>query len=219
MLRRNIAVQGSDCLMVETEQERGEVAAPAEESVRLLLASESADYGAHLMRLDPLSRFMRFGGLVTDAALQRHAARIGEQKAVVLGYFADGELRGVVELHPLPVRSGRATSAEIAFSVERAWQGRGIGSMLMDRILGYARAHGFDDLRIMFLANNGRMKRMAVEHGATLVNEADEVMGSLQPGPITPFSWAREAARGVGAVARAASTMPRRLLSARTSEN
>jgi GNAT superfamily N-acetyltransferase len=204
--------------MAETEQ-GVEGSAAAEGSIRLLLPSENADYAAHLMRLDPLSRFMRFGGLVTDTAVRRHATRVADQRATVLGHFVDGELRGVAELHPLPARPGRPKGAEIAFSVERPWQGRGIGSALMDRILSYAQAHGFEDLRIMFLASNGRMKSMAVQHGATLVNEADEVIGSLQPRPATPFSWAREAARGVSAAARAASNMPRRLLAPRAGEN
>lgn len=205
--------------MTQMEQEEDKIAAAAEESIRLLLPSENADYAAHLLRLDPLSRFMRFAGLVTDSAVRRHAARVADQRAVVFGYFADGELRGVAELHPLPVRGGRPKSAELAFSVEREWQGRGIGSRLMDRILGYARAHGFEDLHMMFLANNGRMKRMAVEHDVQLTNEDDEIVGSLRPRPATPFSWAREAARGVSSVANAVATMPRRLFSPRPGEN
>jgi GNAT superfamily N-acetyltransferase len=204
--------------MTQMEQDRDQFAPLAEESIRLLLPSENADYAAHLLRLDPLSRFMRFAGYVTDSAVRRHAARVADERAVVLGYFADGELRGVAELHPLPVRAGRLHSAEIAFSVERPWQGRGIGSRLMDRIIAYARAHGFEDLQLMFLASNGRMKRMAIERDVQLTNDADEVIGSLQPRAATPFTWAREAARGVGAAARAASTMPRRLFLPRPSE-
>lgn len=205
--------------MTQMEQEEGKFAPTAEESIRLLLPSENADYAAHLLRLDPLSRFMRFAGLVTDSAVRRHAARVADQRAVVFGYFADGELRGVAELHPLPVRAGRPKGAELAFSVERDWQGRGIGSRLMDRILGYARGHGFEDLQMMFLANNGRMKRMAVEHDVQLTNEDDEIIGSLRARPATPFSWAREAARGVSSVANAVTTMPRRLFSPRAGEN
>jgi GNAT superfamily N-acetyltransferase len=205
--------------MTQMEQDKDSIAPTAEESIRLLLPSEYADYAAHLLRLDPLSRFMRFAGLVTEPALRRHAARVADQRAVVLGYFADGELRGVAELHPLPVRAGRPRSAEIAFSVERPWQGRGIGSKLMDRLLAYARAHRFEDLQLMFLASNGRMKRMAVERNARLTNEDDEIIGRLQPRPATPFSWAREAARSVSAVAKAASAMPRRIFLPHPSEN
>lgn len=202
-----------------TQMEQDEFTPPAEESIRLLLPSEYRDYAAHLLRLDPLSRFMRFAGLVSDSALRRHAARVADQRAVVLGYFAEGELRGVAELHPLPVRPDRPRAAEIAFSVERPFQGRGIGSRLMDRVIAYAQAHGFEDLQMMFLATNGQMKRMAIQHDAQLTNDEDEVIASLRPRGATPFSWARHAARGLAAAANAAATMPRRLFSARPSQN
>ena len=56
--------------------------------------------------------------------------------AVLYGYFEDGVLRGVSELHPLGAMD--VATAEAAFSVESDWQGQGIGSTLMERILAAA---------------------------------------------------------------------------------
>lgn len=193
-------------------------AGPGQESIRLLLPDEYGQFADHLMRLDPLSRYMRFGGQVGDSVVRRHAQRVAAGRISVIGYFADGTLRGVAELHPIPPRPGRPKAAEIAFSVERECQGRGVGTRLMDRIVSYARGHGFEDLKLVFLATNGRMKRMAVERDATLTDEADEVIASLPARPLTPFSWAREAARGLSAVASAATALPRRLMTGSAGE-
>lgn len=182
-----------------------------QESIRLLLPDELGQYAEHLLRLDPLSRYMRFGGQMSDIALRRHAQRVASVAAGVIGYFDDGVLRGVAELHPFPIRGARPRSAEIALSVERDWQGHGVGSRLMDRIVAYARGHGIADIRLVFLAANGRMKRMAVGREATLAGDAGEIVASLSVRPPTPFSWMREAARSLVAVGDAAASVPRRL--------
>ncbi|MCS0496736.1 GNAT family N-acetyltransferase [Ancylobacter sp. MQZ15Z-1] len=160
--------------------------------IRKLLAAERHLLLEHFLRLDPLSRFMRFGGVISDAALARHATRVMTGDALALGYFVDGELRAVAELHPLPKREGKPTSAEAAFSVERDWQGKGVGSALMEQLVLLAQNRDIEELQVVFLPNNGRMKRLAVHGAADFSLDEDEVVGRLKAPHATVFSRLRE---------------------------
>ena len=55
--------------------------------------------------------------------------------AVIWGFFFDGVLRGAAELRLLE----HPGEAEAALSIERAWQSRGVGSALFERVLLVAR--------------------------------------------------------------------------------
>lgn len=59
----------------------------------------------------------------------------------------------------------RPGAAEIAFTVEDRYQGRGLGRHLLDWIIAAARAHGFVRLHGEALAANGRMLRLVAASG------------------------------------------------------
>lgn len=185
---------------------------PTEGVIRKIVPAERHDFLNHLMRLDPLSRFMRFGGVVSDAALARHATRAITGDNILLGYFVDGELRAAAELHPLPRRPGKPVGAEAAFSVERPFQGKGVGSALMRHLVLLAQNRGIADLEVMFLPNNGRMKSIAVQHSADFSLDETEMIGHMHTPPATPFSWMREMAGDVFAVFSSAFELQDRML-------
>jgi len=184
----------------------------ADGQIRKLIPAERQEFLDHLMRLDPLSRFMRFGGVVSDNALARHATRSLSGNASLLGYFVDGHLRAVAELHPLPVRPGKPRSGEAAFSVERDWQGKGIGSALMKHLVMLAQNRGIQDVQVVFLANNGPMKRMAIQQAADLSLDTNEMTGHFPAPRATLFSWAREWLGDVFAVFSSAFELQERML-------
>ena len=158
-------------------------------TLRKLNAAERDALAAHLLRLDPRSRNNRFGGGVSDAFILDYARRAPARGAVVHGWFVDGTLRAAAELHPFDPRGRRA---EAAFSVERAFQDSGIGSVLMRRTLLTARNRGIRTLLVRCVADNVRMQAIARRHGAEIKFEPGDVVGELQnPGP-TPFSLWRE---------------------------
>jgi len=184
----------------------------ADGQIRKLVPAERQVFLDHLMRLDPLSRFMRFGGVVSDTALARHATRSLTDDTIMVGYFVDGELRAVAELHPLPVRAGKPRSGEAAFSVERDWQGKGIGSALMRHLVLLAQNRGIQDVQVIFLANNGPMKRIAIQQAADLSLDTGEMTGHFPAPRATPFSWAREWLGDVFAVFSSAFELQERML-------
>ncbi|MBB3771059.1 GNAT superfamily N-acetyltransferase [Angulomicrobium tetraedrale] len=185
---------------------------PAEGQIRKVLPAERHLLVEHLLRLDPLSRFMRFGGVVSDGAIARHGTRVTSGDAMAIGYFVDGELRAVAELHPLPRRAGKPASAEAAFSVEREFQGKGIGSALMRHLVLLAQNRGIEELQVVFLPSNAPMKNLAVHHAANFSMDDDEMIGRVQAPHATVFSRLREFLGDVFAVCSAAFDLQERTL-------
>jgi len=204
-----IATEGSTAPATTPHPHAGE---RLEGHIRKLLPAERHLILEHFLRLDPLSRFMRFGGVVSDNALARHATRVVSNEVSALGYFVEGELRAVAELHPLARRPGKVVSAEAAFSVERPWQGKGVGSALMRHLVLLAQNRDIEELQVVFLPNNGPMKNLAVHSAAELKLDDEEMVGRMRAPPATPFSQAREFLGDVFAVFSSAFDMQERLL-------
>jgi GNAT superfamily N-acetyltransferase len=64
---------------------------------------------------------------------------------------------------------------EMAIAVDDAWQGRGIGRALLDRSIGWARAHAVDRLRASMLWSNAAILGLlrTVDRPMTLRSSAD----------------------------------------------
>ena len=79
---------------------------------------------------------------------------------------------------PVSIAIGRSTDAEVAFVVADGWQGRGLGTVLFDRLTARARAVGIDRIVAITLAHNTRMLAlfrrsgypMTVRHDAEVVD-------------------------------------------------
>jgi GNAT superfamily N-acetyltransferase len=143
-------------------------------AIRKLWLGEAPLYCAHLLRLDPGSRRNRFGGTVSDDYLRGYAQRSNLAGAVLHGFFADGVLRGIAELRPLP-----GDEAETALSIEKGWQGRGVGTALLERTLIAARSRGTKLLHLTCLPENRRMWQLARKFRADLTFGYGGVVGKL----------------------------------------
>ena len=151
----------------------------AQGSIRKLIASEVDAFRDHLLRLDKESRRMRFAHGVSDSFIEDYAARMGDMGSIVFGYIEGGEVRAAAELRKLSDTWGR--EAEAAFSVERAYQERGIGTELMGRVIRAARNRGVQLLYMSCLAENRKMQAIARKYEAELRFEVDEVIGEIIP--------------------------------------
>jgi GNAT superfamily N-acetyltransferase len=143
-------------------------------TIRKLAIGEASLYCAHLLRLDPESRRNRFGGTVSDDYIRSFAQPSNLVCAVMHGFFVGGVMRGIAELRPLP-----RDEAETALSVEKQWQGRGVGATLLKRTLVTARSRGTKLLHISCLPENRRMQRLARKFNADLKVRSGGVTGTL----------------------------------------
>jgi len=158
--------------------------------VRRLWAGETELYRQHLLRLDAESRRNRFGGAVSDEFIERYAELSALGEAVIYGFFVDRMVRGAAELRLLE----RPAEAEAALSIERAWQSRGVGTALLERVLLAARNRKIEHLHMLCLADNRRMQQLARKFDAELSFQSGSVIGELKAPCPTPISVMRELA-------------------------
>lgn len=147
------------------------VASEAQISFRKLWASDTAALKAHLLRLDSESRRMRFGTPVSDFFIDQYAQNALGSHSIAHGYFVDGVLRGVAELRGF--RGVAGGEAEAAFSVEKDFQNRGIGTELFGRTVLAARNRGISKLFVNFLSQNARMQAIARKFDAVVTYDSD----------------------------------------------
>ena len=152
------------------------IAADGSITLRRLNSSESGLFRDHLLRLDSETRRLRFGTMVNDRFLARYADLAIVSDAHMRGVFVDGILRGVSELRFL---TGSHQEAEAAFSIEKAYQGRGLGDLLFAKLVAAARNRGVRRLFLTCLRENGRMQAIAAKHGADLSFHQGDVMAEL----------------------------------------
>ncbi len=147
----------------------------------------------HLIRLDPETRYDRFGLQVSDDYLAHYAELCLAPSAITYGYFEHGKIRGAAELRLYPAKRGTAgRDAEAAFSVERPWRRRGIGAELMTHVVLAARNRRIGTLTIFCLRHNRAMLALAKKFEADLAFDLTDVTGHLTARPPSAFSLWRE---------------------------
>ena len=164
--------------------------------IRRLWTSDQPGLALHFQRLDPPMRRLRFGAAVSDEFLASYSRQLSSIDSVIFGAFPDGAMRGVGELRGL--LDSWPPTAEIALSVEPAWQDGGIGDALLNRLIATARNRGIRTLHMMCLRENMRMQSLARKHCATLQIDAGSAQATLDPPWPTPMSMFEEIFGGPG---------------------
>lgn len=144
--------------------------------IRILRNDEIETLVDHLKRLDFESRRNRFNGLVSEVFIESYAHRCRSGEATIVAYVEDGVVRAAAEMHP--DQKGNL-GPEVAFSVERDYRRRGLGSLLFQHIIEEARRAGYSSLRITTGADNEAMRSLASKFGAALSFRRGESSGSL----------------------------------------
>lgn len=166
-------------------------------------------FKAHLRRLSEFDRRSRFMGQLDPAGLDRHVERVDWGTDIVLGCFVDEVLRGAGELYP---ERNDPAAAEAAFSVERGFQDRGLGTELVSRLSILARNRGIRRLFLVCLPENARIRRVAQKQGSSVqVVEDGEARAYVTLDSATPATLAAEAADQVMALGRQLLGLPREL--------
>lgn len=109
---------------------------------------------AHLNRLDAQDLALRFLSRMKPASIDAYCRRARPVRLVL--FRPDGLLRGCAELHA----TGDGC-AEIAVSLERGWQGRGLGREMARRACREALSCGFRSIEILCAQDNRAMRRIA----------------------------------------------------------
>lgn len=144
---------------------------------RKLVPAELIAWSDHLKRLSPEARQARFSGTVSDETIEAYCRKIEWLTTVLVGAFVDGTLRGVAELRSL--EPGTGWRAEVAVTVEDAWQDHGLGTELLRRAVVYARNRGLKSLYMICLTDNRRMQAIARKLEGQLSFEGSQVEADI----------------------------------------
>ena len=145
--------------------------------IRTLTRADIPQLRDHLFRLDAISRRNRFLGNISDRSISTYPERCCENGAEAIGYFQDGVLRGVAEMHP---DAAEDSTAEVAFSVEPEFRRTGIGSELFGRLIGLARERRIDHLRLNCHPQNREMQALARKFQADIAIDRTGNVGRVK---------------------------------------
>jgi acetyltransferase len=127
------------------------------------------DLAAHMTREDLRLRFFAtMRGL--SHALAWKLSHIDYDRAMALVALKDGVALGVARFHAEDDRS----RAEYAIAVRSDWKGRGLGYLLMTRLIAVAREWGIGELAGQVLRENKPMLQMCREFGFSLQTDRAE---------------------------------------------
>lgn len=145
---------------------------------------------AHLLRLSPEDRQQRFSASLSDAAVANYCHRLNLFDNLLLGAFVDGELRGLAQLgFGSPPWSGEA---ELAVSVDRDWQHRGIGGELARRCVIVASNRGLRAIEMICMIENGPMRRIALKLDGKLIFIDSQAESRVELPPLNGLSLLAE---------------------------
>jgi acetate---CoA ligase (ADP-forming) len=120
--------------------------------------------------LSPQSAYMRFMGFrKLDAEGVRRFATTDPS----IGYSLVGECGGRIVAAAGYYRTDAPDSAEVAFAIADARQGRGIGTRMLDRLADVARAQGIRAFEADVLGENRKMMQVFVDSGYELTRRID----------------------------------------------
>ena len=151
--------------------------------IRSLGPSSRERITAHLLKLEPADRYLRFGYAANDEQIRRYAEQLDFSRDEIFGiYNRRLELIAMAHLafseHP-----EHKHCAEFGVSVLKHARGRGFGNRLFERAVMHARNAGVNMVFIHALSENTAMLKIARNAGATVHRDGSESEAYLQIPP------------------------------------
>jgi GNAT superfamily N-acetyltransferase len=133
-------------------------------------------YRKHLLALDIDSRYLRFGYHITDETINTLCTTFEEnfhrhRVFVIEDDNLDVVGAGHISLEGRPI--------ELAFSVLKSYQGKGMGHSLMSRVVEWCQNRGIKAGCMVCLKHNAAIKKLATKHGI-LVSNGGETLADIQ---------------------------------------
>ena len=132
-----------------------------------LTEADRNDFTAHMLRLDPASRYQRFNASLPDAAVIRACAHLALDKGAA-GLFVWGELKGAVIVVAYPNDPLRG---ELAVTLATSLRGRGWGQFLVESALKSAYLAGLSHVDVHYISENTAMSRICRQFPGESIRE------------------------------------------------
>jgi acetyl coenzyme A synthetase (ADP forming)-like protein len=139
--------------------------------IRAIRPNDKRRLVEHFSRVSPESIYFRFFGMkkqLTEKDLKRFTELdfVGDVVLVAtLRHNGDERIVGFGCYMAADGRGGHPTRAEVAFLVEDAFQGRGVGTLLLEHLAPIARANGITEFVADVLGENNKMIEVFAQSG------------------------------------------------------
>lgn len=146
-------------------------------------------YRTHLLSLDEESRYMRFGFYIKNDTINELCSKWelnAEQHRVFAIENDNMEIVGVAHI------SFEDTKPELAFSVFKEYQHKGMGDALMKRAIEYCQNRNIKEGTMVCLGTNDKIKKLARKNGVLVTTEDGDSYGQVEIPSPTPVSYWKE---------------------------
>ena len=127
--------------------------------LKKLTTSDRRAIQEHFLRLDTDSLYTRFFSQISPEFLLRYVEKMNFDINGYFGFWENEQLIGLGEC------SLDSEQAEVAFTVERHYQDRGLGNVLMQEVIRFAHFKGIYLLQMNCLSTNYKTLHLAQKHG------------------------------------------------------
>jgi GNAT superfamily N-acetyltransferase len=157
-------------------------------TVYRLIHIEYHRYRAHLKQLDEDSRYLRFGYKIKDEVIDLVCDRIDRNPLKHKIFVIENEDCEVIASGHISIED---EPVELAFSVLKEYQGKGMGNSLMKRCVEWCQNRGIKTGCMVCLSRNIAVKKLAMKHGV-LLEESGDTSASLTIPSLNASSFVHE---------------------------
>ncbi len=128
--------------------------------IRAIRPDDRARLADHFHRLSPRSVRLRFLGAkrrLSEAELDYFTRPDFVRHVALVATLREGRAERIIGVGRYNVEDDGGAAAEVAFAVADEHQGRGIGTLLLEHLLGLARERGISEFRADVLGDNNQM--------------------------------------------------------------
>lgn len=133
-------------------------------------------YRTHLLALDKDSRYLRFGHHIQDDMINMLCDKFKSNPREHKLFVIENDDLEVIAAGHISLEGGEL---ELAFSVLKEYQGKGMGSSLMARTVEWCQNRGIKGGCMVCLSSNVAIKKLAAKHGI-LVNDHGETLADIK---------------------------------------
>jgi GNAT superfamily N-acetyltransferase len=145
-------------------------------TVRRVLPHEYAKYRTHLKSLDAESKVLRFGYSIHDDIIDALCDKFEASPRKNILFCIENDKLEFIAVGHISLEN----EMELAFSVLREYQGQGMGSALMKRVIQWCRIFGKHKGCMVCLSTNSAIKHLCLKHGIRISSEHGETLADIE---------------------------------------